>query len=81
MTLGKIIKHKVKCSLQNAVYPCTSFIPCSASLRHLGHRPGFLPLEHGFDEWFGSPNCHFGPYNNSDRPNIPVYKNSQMVGR
>ncbi|XP_023646533.2 N-acetylgalactosamine-6-sulfatase isoform X1 [Paramormyrops kingsleyae] len=48
---------------------------------HLGHRPGFLPLEHGFDEWFGSPNCHFGPYNNSDRPNIPVYKNSQMVGR
>uniref|UniRef100_A0A3B5L8K6 Galactosamine (N-acetyl)-6-sulfatase n=1 Tax=Xiphophorus couchianus TaxID=32473 RepID=A0A3B5L8K6_9TELE len=30
---------------------------------HLGHRPQYLPLEHGFDEWFGSPNCHFGPYN------------------
>uniref|UniRef100_A0A4W5NA90 Galactosamine (N-acetyl)-6-sulfatase n=1 Tax=Hucho hucho TaxID=62062 RepID=A0A4W5NA90_9TELE len=40
-----------------------------------------LPLEHGFDEWFGDPNCHFGPYNSSDRPNVPVYNNSQMVGR
>ncbi|XP_034048192.1 N-acetylgalactosamine-6-sulfatase isoform X1 [Thalassophryne amazonica] len=48
---------------------------------HLGHRPQYLPLEHGFDEWFGSPNCHFGPYDNSNTPNIPVYKNSEMVGR
>ncbi|MBN3299428.1 GALNS sulfatase, partial [Amia calva] len=48
---------------------------------HLGHRPQFLPLKHGFDEWFGAPNCHFGPYNNTYRPNIPVYNNSQMVGR
>ncbi|KAI1889921.1 hypothetical protein AGOR_G00167890 [Albula goreensis] len=48
---------------------------------HLGHRPNHLPLEHGFDEWFGAPNCHFGPYNNSLKPNIPVYNNSQMVGR
>uniref|UniRef100_A0A3Q3WXN0 N-acetylgalactosamine-6-sulfatase n=1 Tax=Mola mola TaxID=94237 RepID=A0A3Q3WXN0_MOLML len=48
---------------------------------HLGHRPKYLPLENGFDEWFGAPNCHFGPYNNSLRPNIPVYNNSEMVGR
>uniref|UniRef100_A0A671TQ47 N-acetylgalactosamine-6-sulfatase n=1 Tax=Sparus aurata TaxID=8175 RepID=A0A671TQ47_SPAAU len=48
---------------------------------HLGHRPQYLPLEKGFDEWFGAPNCHFGPYNNSFRPNIPVYKNREMVGR
>uniref|UniRef100_A0A1A8RQD1 N-acetylgalactosamine-6-sulfatase n=4 Tax=Nothobranchius TaxID=28779 RepID=A0A1A8RQD1_9TELE len=48
---------------------------------HLGHRPQYLPLEHGFDEWFGSPNCHFGPYNNSVRPNIPVYNSSEMLGR
>ncbi|XP_036836537.1 N-acetylgalactosamine-6-sulfatase isoform X3 [Oncorhynchus mykiss] len=48
---------------------------------HLGHRAHHLPLEHGFDEWFGAPNCHFGPYNSSDRPNVPVYNNSQMVGR
>ena len=30
---------------------------------HLGHRPQFHPLKHGFDEWFGAPNCHF-KYNN-----------------
>ncbi|KAM4630058.1 N-acetylgalactosamine-6-sulfatase [Polymixia lowei] len=48
---------------------------------HLGHRPQYLPLEHGFDEWFGAPNCHFGPYNSSHRPNVPVYNNSEMVGR
>lgn len=49
--------------------------------RHLGHRPKFHPLKHGFDEWFGSPNCHFGPYDNKARPNIPVYRNWEMVGR
>uniref|UniRef100_H3CVK4 N-acetylgalactosamine-6-sulfatase n=1 Tax=Tetraodon nigroviridis TaxID=99883 RepID=H3CVK4_TETNG len=48
---------------------------------HLGHRPQYLPLEHGFDEWLGAPNCHFGPYNNSVKPNIPVYNNSEMLGR
>ncbi|XP_036440317.1 LOW QUALITY PROTEIN: N-acetylgalactosamine-6-sulfatase [Colossoma macropomum] len=48
---------------------------------HLGHREQFLPLKHGFDQWFGAPNCHFGPYNNTYRPNIPVYNNSQMIGR
>uniref|UniRef100_A0A8C6UWI4 N-acetylgalactosamine-6-sulfatase n=1 Tax=Neogobius melanostomus TaxID=47308 RepID=A0A8C6UWI4_9GOBI len=48
---------------------------------HLGHRPQHLPLKHGFDEWFGAPNCHFGPYNSTDRPNIPVYNNSEMIGR
>ncbi|XP_048461889.1 N-acetylgalactosamine-6-sulfatase [Rhincodon typus] len=48
---------------------------------HLGHQAHFHPLKHGFDEWFGAPNCHFGPYNNKDKPNIPVYNNSEMVGR
>ncbi|KAK2819700.1 hypothetical protein Q7C36_021346 [Tachysurus vachellii] len=48
---------------------------------HLGHRKQHLPLEHGFDQFFGSPHCHFGPYNESVCPNIPVYNNSQMIGR
>ncbi|CAH1779358.1 unnamed protein product [Owenia fusiformis] len=48
---------------------------------HLGHQSQFHPLKHGFHEWFGAPNCHFGPYNNRDTPNIPVYKNENMVGR
>ncbi|CAH3139558.1 unnamed protein product [Porites lobata] len=48
---------------------------------HLGHQPQFLPLQHGFDEWFGAPNCHFGPYDNIHIPNIPVYKDNKMIGR
>ncbi|XP_029283150.1 LOW QUALITY PROTEIN: N-acetylgalactosamine-6-sulfatase [Cottoperca gobio] len=48
---------------------------------HLGHRQKYLPLENGFDEWFGAPDCHFGPYNSSFKPNIPVYNNSEMLGR
>ncbi|MEE6516723.1 hypothetical protein FKM82_026422 [Ascaphus truei] len=48
---------------------------------HLGHRLRYHPLNRGFDEWFGSPNCHFGPYNNKERPNIPVYRDWDMAGR
>ncbi|CAL1547143.1 unnamed protein product [Lymnaea stagnalis] len=48
---------------------------------HLGQQPQFHPLKHGFDEWFGSPNCHFGPYDGKTIPNIPVYKDADMVGR
>ncbi|GAB1599404.1 N-acetylgalactosamine-6-sulfatase-like [Argonauta hians] len=48
---------------------------------HLGHQEKFHPLRHGFQEWFGSPNCHFGPYDNKVNPNIPVYRNWTMTGR
>ncbi|XP_058011113.1 N-acetylgalactosamine-6-sulfatase isoform X2 [Ahaetulla prasina] len=48
---------------------------------HLGHQPEFHPLRHGFDTWFGSPNCHFGPYDNKATPNIPVYRDMEMIGR
>lgn len=51
------------------------------SFRHLGHQQQYLPLKHGFHEWFGSPNCHFGPYDDVHTPNIPVYRNDVMVGR
>nr|XP_039261192.1 N-acetylgalactosamine-6-sulfatase-like [Styela clava] len=48
---------------------------------HLGHQEQYLPLKHGFDEWFGAPNCHFGPYDDVSTPNIPVYDNEDMIGR
>ncbi|XP_005107712.1 N-acetylgalactosamine-6-sulfatase [Aplysia californica] len=48
---------------------------------HLGQQPRYHPLRHGFDEWFGSTNCHFGPFNNKNTPNIPVFKDADMVGR
>ena len=49
--------------------------------RHLGQQTQYHPLKHGFQEWFGSPNCHFGPYNDVTTPNIPVYRNASMAGR
>lgn len=48
---------------------------------HLGHQFQYLPLQHGFDEWFGSSNCHFGPYDDKTTPNIPVFRNNEMAGR
>ena len=48
--------------------------------RHLGHQPHHLPLKHGFDEWFGAPNCHY-KYDNKFIPNIPVYRDHLMTGR
>uniref|UniRef100_A0A8C8M7Y4 Sulfatase N-terminal domain-containing protein n=1 Tax=Oncorhynchus tshawytscha TaxID=74940 RepID=A0A8C8M7Y4_ONCTS len=76
---GYVNKIIGKCDNSNSVFLLPpSFFP---GLRHPGHIAHHLPLEHGFDEWCGAPNCHFGPYNSSDRPNVPVYNNSQMVGR
>nr|XP_054525565.1 N-acetylgalactosamine-6-sulfatase isoform X7 [Pan troglodytes] len=63
------------------VWPAGLLWAGGQEIRHLGHRPQFHPLKHGFDEWFGSPNCHFGPYDNKARPNIPVYRDWEMVGR
>lgn len=49
---------------------------------HLGHsKPDYLPLKHGFHEFYGSPNCHFGPYDNKNIPNIPMFRNNKMIGR
>ncbi|XP_028417908.1 N-acetylgalactosamine-6-sulfatase-like isoform X1 [Dendronephthya gigantea] len=48
---------------------------------HLGQQPQYHPLKHGFHEWFGAPNCHFGPYNDVSLPNIPVYRDQYMIGR
>ncbi|GFO30087.1 N-acetylgalactosamine-6-sulfatase [Plakobranchus ocellatus] len=48
---------------------------------HLGQQEQYLPHNHGFDEYFGSTNCHFGPYDNKHTPNMPVYKDANMVGR
>ena len=47
---------------------------------HLGHRDKYHPLRHGFHQWFGAPNCHFR-YDGNTSPNIPVYRNREMVGR
>lgn len=40
-----------------------------------------MPLENGFDEFFGSPNVHFGPYDGKRMPNVPVFRDGRMIGR
>lgn len=48
---------------------------------HLGHRDQYHPLKHGFDEFFGSPNCHIGPYDDISTPNVAVFRDQFMIGR
>ena len=52
-----------------------------SSSRHLGHQERYLPTKRGFHQYFGAPNCHFGPYNDKTTPNIPVFHNDVMIGR
>ncbi|MEA3478708.1 MAG: sulfatase-like hydrolase/transferase [Bacteroidota bacterium] len=49
---------------------------------HLGHRPQFLPLRHGFDEYFGLPYSNdMWPYNphNTSNPPLPLIENDSII--
>ena len=59
---------------------CVVSLLIGSSSRHLGQLPEHLPLQRGFDEWFGAPNCHY-ENNGVTVPNIPVYRNDKMLGR
>ncbi|KAH9361730.1 hypothetical protein HPB48_005117 [Haemaphysalis longicornis] len=59
--------------------PAIPCIPCRR--RHLGHREQYLPLRHGFHEFFGSPSTHPGPYDDVTEPNIAVFRDDHMIGR
>lgn len=38
-------------------------------------------MARGFHEYFGTPNVHFGPYDDVKTPNVPVFRDQRMVGR
>ena len=40
----------------------------------------YLPLEHGFQEWFGAPNCHFKVGKLNKILTIPIYFGKPDVG-
>lgn len=47
---------------------------------HLGDKKGFLPLQQGFEEFYGIPYSHdMYPGNNSVYPPLPLYKNNKVV--
>jgi arylsulfatase A-like enzyme len=49
---------------------------------HLGHHPQFLPLQHGFDEYFGLPYSNdMWPHNphNTSNPPLPLIENDSAV--
>ncbi|MCS6852415.1 MAG: sulfatase [Gemmataceae bacterium] len=52
---------------------------------HLGTRPRFLPLRHGFDEWLGIPysndNSKYHPTLAAQMPPLPLYDGNQVVER
>jgi arylsulfatase A len=47
---------------------------------HLGYQPGFLPVNKGFDEWFGLPysNDFMKPWVDTDEP-LQLYRNLEVV--
>ena len=50
---------------------------------HLGDAPQFLPIRHGFDEWFGLPYSNdmwpFHPVNPTNYPPLPLYENEKVA--
>jgi arylsulfatase len=57
---------------------------CSAIGKwHLGHHPQFLPLRHGFDEYYGLPYSNdmwpFHPQNPNAHPPLPMIEGDKVV--
>lgn len=50
---------------------------------HLGDKPQFLPLQHGFDEYFGLPYSNdmwpFHPTGGKNYPNLPLISGNKVV--
>jgi len=50
---------------------------------HLGTRPQFNPLRHGFDEWFGIPysndNSKYHPVLAAEMPPLPLYDGDRVI--
>ena len=59
------------------------YVTAGAGKWHLGTRPMFHPLRHGFDEWFGIPysndNSKFHPSLAAEMPPLPLYLGDQVI--
>ncbi|MCF8361685.1 MAG: sulfatase [Prolixibacteraceae bacterium] len=48
---------------------------------HLGHLPEFLPMNHGFDYWFGLPYSNDMEWKPRNDPPLPLYRNSDVIAQ
>ncbi len=46
---------------------------------HLGHLPEFLPIEHGFDYWFGLPYSNDMEWEPRNDPPLPLYRQQHII--
>jgi arylsulfatase A len=70
MTLAEVVKQK---DYRTAIF----------GKWHLGHHPRFLPMRHGFDEFFGYPYSHdmwpFHPENPKAWTDLPLMEGDQIL--
>lgn len=70
VTLAEIVKQK-------------GYATCCIGKWHLGHHPKFLPLNQGFDEYFGLPYSNdmwpFHPTAGKNFPNLPLMEGSKVI--
>lgn len=71
MTLAELVKQK-------------GYATGMAGKWHLGHHPQFLPVRHGFDEYFGLPYSNdMWPYHPEAKPgtypNLPLIENDHVI--
>lgn len=48
---------------------------------HLGHLPPFLPMEHGFDYWFGLPYSNDMEWKPRKDPPLPLMRNGKIISQ
>ena len=48
---------------------------------HLGHLPPFLPMEHGFDYWFGLPYSNDMEWAPRKDPPLPLMRDTQIISQ
>lgn len=93
--LGPNAKHGINADETTLAELCKSkgYATAVFGKWHLGHRRPFLPLQHGFDEYFGLPysndmwpwnpgrheNSHLGSAKRKNYPDLPLFEGNEVV--
>ncbi len=81
-TSSKVGLHPDEETIPEILKP-QGYVSCIVGKWHLGHYPEFLPLNHGFDEYFGLPYSNdMSPYNPNSKkklPPLPLFEGNEIV--